>query len=103
MKVQFASVSLFAASPERRTLMSARSRSVRCWLIVSATVVALAGAATPLAADDGTLNKAAWALLPVELMDLRDPQTALAFALRATELTDHKILRTWIRSHWRAT
>ena len=70
--------------------MSARSRTVRCWLIVSATVVALAGAATPLAADDGTLNKAAWALLPVELMDLRDPQTALAFALRATELTDHQ-------------
>ncbi|MCH7917814.1 MAG: hypothetical protein IIC50_07490, partial [Planctomycetes bacterium] len=55
MKVQFANVSLFTASPERRTLMSTRSRSVRCWLIVSATVLALAGAATPLAADDGAI------------------------------------------------
>ena len=35
--------------------MSAGSRIVRCWIIVSATVVALAGAATPLAADDGVI------------------------------------------------
>ena len=35
--------------------MSARSRSVRCWLIVSATVVALAGASTPLAPDEGVI------------------------------------------------
>ena len=35
--------------------MSTRSRSVRCWLIVSATVLTLAGAATPLAADDGAI------------------------------------------------
>ncbi len=35
--------------------MFARSRTVRCWLIVSATVVTLAGATTPLAADDGSI------------------------------------------------
>ena len=35
--------------------MSARSRSVRCCFIVSATVVVLASVSTPLAADDGVI------------------------------------------------
>ncbi len=35
--------------------MSARSRIFRFWIIVSATVIALAGASTPLAADDGSI------------------------------------------------
>ena len=35
--------------------MFARSRTVRCWIIVSAAAVALAGVSTPLAADDGSI------------------------------------------------
>ena len=73
MKVHFASVSLFAGSPERRTLMSARSRTVRCWLIVSATVVALASASTPLAADDGAI--VAWGNNAYEQTNVPGPNT----------------------------
>ena len=40
--------------------MFARSRTVRCWLIVSAAVVALAGVSTPLAADEGVIVAWGW-------------------------------------------
>ena len=53
--------------------MSARSRNFRCWLIVSATVVALAGVSTPLAAAGGSI--VAWGLNDAGQTDVPAPNS----------------------------
>ena len=48
------------------------------------------GAARKPGADAQTKNSAAWTLLTYHQVDLRDPETALALAVEANEMTNYK-------------
>ena len=82
--------------------MSARSRTVRCWIIVSAAAVALAGVSTPLAADEGVI--VGWgSMVVVPGGDLTDLVAVAGGGSHSLGLKADGSIVAWGRNHYGQT